>query len=219
MPSQLRPLNAACKAAGIAEVTYNDLRRTFASMLLDAGATNTVTAKLLRHKSTAMVDKHYGKHDDGALAALVELQGARPLAASTTTETPPKSTTDAETAVPPVYQNPQNQTPLTEAEWRILRVLVGRAGLEPATYGLKDRDVSSDSRREDPRFEGSVPRAYQGTSETSNDAIRRAVTLAMGEGDLDLASALLDVIKKTAAPPSEVNAPATVVELVSRRRT
>lgn len=75
MPEDPRVMNSACKRAGIQPVTYNDLRRTFASLIIDAGVANTVAAKLLRHTTTAMVDRHYGKMQDSALAALVESMG------------------------------------------------------------------------------------------------------------------------------------------------
>jgi integrase len=54
------------------DVTWNDLRRTFASLLVQAGVFPHLVAKLLRHTSTAMVDKVYGRQTDDALADLVE---------------------------------------------------------------------------------------------------------------------------------------------------
>lgn len=53
-------------------VTWNDLRRTFASLLVQAGVPPHLVAKLLRHKTTAMVDKVYGRQTDDALAELVD---------------------------------------------------------------------------------------------------------------------------------------------------
>jgi integrase len=61
-------------------VTWNDLRRTFSSLLVQRGLSNEVTAKLMGHASTAMVDKVYGRQTTDTLAALVERQiggGAR----------------------------------------------------------------------------------------------------------------------------------------------
>ena len=43
-------------------VTPNDLRRTFASLLVQAGTPLDVVAKLLRHTSTAMLYRPYGQH-------------------------------------------------------------------------------------------------------------------------------------------------------------
>lgn len=60
------------EAALFPDVTWNDLRRTFASLLVQAGVFPHLVAKLLRHTSTAMVDKVYGRQTDDALAELVE---------------------------------------------------------------------------------------------------------------------------------------------------
>lgn len=53
-------------------VTWNDLRRTFASLLVQAGVPPHLVAKLLRHKSTAMVDRVYGRQTDESLSELVD---------------------------------------------------------------------------------------------------------------------------------------------------
>ena len=70
----IRDLRAACDRAGIAWVSPNDLRRTFASLLSDAGAANQVVAKLMGHTSTAIVDRVYNKHTTASLSALLEHQ-------------------------------------------------------------------------------------------------------------------------------------------------
>ncbi len=54
------------------DVTWNDLRRTFASLLVQGGVFPHLVAKLLGHSSTAMVDKVYGRQTDDALAELVD---------------------------------------------------------------------------------------------------------------------------------------------------
>jgi len=54
------------------DVTWNDLRRTFASLLVQAGVPPHLVAKMLGHSTTAMVDKVYGRQTDDALAELVE---------------------------------------------------------------------------------------------------------------------------------------------------
>lgn len=70
------------KASGVEPtfpyVTWNDLRRTFASLLVQSGVFPHLVAKLLRHTSTAMVDKVYGRQTDDALAELVERAIRRP---------------------------------------------------------------------------------------------------------------------------------------------
>ena len=58
--SVLRDLRAACKRAGIAPVTPNDLRRTFASWLKQAGQDSLVVARMMGHSSTQMIERVYG---------------------------------------------------------------------------------------------------------------------------------------------------------------
>jgi integrase len=78
-PNARRGLARACVRAGVPVVTWNDLRRTFASLLVQAGVAPWVVARLLRHKSTAMVDKVYGRTTEASLGELVarQLQTAR----------------------------------------------------------------------------------------------------------------------------------------------
>lgn len=127
LPSDLRCLNAACARARIEPVSYNDLRRSFASLLIDAGVSNTVVAKLLRHASTQMVDKVYGKADGGALRALVESQAS----------------------VRPVYVQHGKQQHSRETGDREMPVFlaktVGQDGLEPSANGLRGLRNSRDS--------------------------------------------------------------------------
>jgi integrase len=66
-----RDLAQACERAGIERVTPNDLRRTYASWLVNAGVPLQQVARLLGHKSTRMVDLVYGKLSDATLAAAV----------------------------------------------------------------------------------------------------------------------------------------------------
>ncbi len=65
-----RDLHAACKRAGIDPTTPNDLRRTFASLLMAAGVPREVVWRMLGHTSGAMLDKVYGKIEPQELAAL-----------------------------------------------------------------------------------------------------------------------------------------------------
>jgi hypothetical protein len=53
-------------------VTPNDLRRTFASWMMQAGENTLTVAKLLRHSSTKMLERVYGQLADPALARAVE---------------------------------------------------------------------------------------------------------------------------------------------------
>ncbi len=56
-----RDLGVACRAVGIAPVSPNDLRRTFASWLANAGVSPLVTARLMGHTSTRMVERVYAR--------------------------------------------------------------------------------------------------------------------------------------------------------------
>ncbi len=53
-------------------VTWNDLRRTFASLLIQGGVANHHVAKMLRHTTTAMVDRVYGQQTEDTLGDLVD---------------------------------------------------------------------------------------------------------------------------------------------------
>jgi len=64
-----RDLPAACARAGVPRVTLNDLRRTFASWLVQAGISLYVVSRLLGHKSTRMVEMVYGQLDEATLIA------------------------------------------------------------------------------------------------------------------------------------------------------
>jgi hypothetical protein len=66
-----RDLAIACQLAGIQPVTPNDLRRTYASWLVNEGVPLKTISRLLGHKSTRMVDLVYGRLADETLAAAV----------------------------------------------------------------------------------------------------------------------------------------------------
>ncbi len=66
-----RDLRAACKAAGIAPVSHNDFRRTFASWLAEAGVHELVTASLMGHASSAMVRRVYARIGPAAQKAAI----------------------------------------------------------------------------------------------------------------------------------------------------
>ncbi len=70
--NRLRDLKAACKRAGVAPVSPNDFRRTFASWLKEDGVDSAVVARLLGHASSAMVERVYGHLSDDALRAAVQ---------------------------------------------------------------------------------------------------------------------------------------------------
>ena len=110
-----RDLARACRTAKIPRVSPNDLRRTFASLLVQDGVPLDVVAKLLGHSSAAMVYRVYGRFTPNALAEL------------------------AAPAVPPVYQRGQKQTHRKEATVRFLREIVGQDRLELSANGLRVR--------------------------------------------------------------------------------
>ena len=64
-----RDLRVACRRADIPKVSPNDLRRTFASWLKQAGNDSMVVAKLLGHSTSRMVELVYGH--------LLSFQGVR----------------------------------------------------------------------------------------------------------------------------------------------
>jgi integrase len=69
-----RDIERAAKRAGVKAVTWNDLRRSFASLLVQAGASNVLVAKLLGHADTTMVDRVYGRVDTSDLATMLRNQ-------------------------------------------------------------------------------------------------------------------------------------------------
>lgn len=76
-PNARRDLALACAIARMPPVTWNDLRRTFASLLVQSGVAPHLVAKLLRHTTTAMVDKVYGRQTAESLAELIAGQLVR----------------------------------------------------------------------------------------------------------------------------------------------
>lgn len=62
-----RDLKVACKRIGIPPCTPNDLRRTYASWLAQAGATEAQVGKLLGHASSQMARQVYIQLDRGTL--------------------------------------------------------------------------------------------------------------------------------------------------------
>jgi integrase len=68
-----RDLHAACVRAKVTKVSPNDLRRTFASWMVQAGAPLLTVAALLGHSSTRMLERVYGQLSAENLESAVEL--------------------------------------------------------------------------------------------------------------------------------------------------
>ncbi len=64
-----RALISACARAGIASVSPNDLRRTFATWLAEAGVPEMTVAQMMGHTSSAMVRRVYARIGSTAKAA------------------------------------------------------------------------------------------------------------------------------------------------------
>lgn len=73
-PNAYRGLRSACRRAGVPRVTWNDLRRTLSTWLLEGGASTYLVSKMLGHASTKMVEMVYGKPRTAALGRLLEEQ-------------------------------------------------------------------------------------------------------------------------------------------------
>jgi integrase len=65
-----RDLAAACRRAGIDRATPNDLRRSHATLLVEAGVDRDVVRRLLGHSTSTMVERVYGQPRPEALALL-----------------------------------------------------------------------------------------------------------------------------------------------------
>ena len=66
-----RDLHAACKRAGIPPCRPNDLRRTFADCLVEAGVPLHFIAPVMGHKDTRMLERVYGRQTPKQLEAAV----------------------------------------------------------------------------------------------------------------------------------------------------
>ena len=88
-----RDLELACDRAEIDPVSPNDLRRTFSSWLEQAGIPRGTNARLMRHTTTAMVDRVYARSAPEALVTAVDHLPQTHVSPVP----PPKVTVDVET--------------------------------------------------------------------------------------------------------------------------
>lgn len=125
-----RDLPDACLRAKVPRATPNDLRRTFASWLVQAGVSLYVVSRLLGHKSTRMVELVYGQLDDATLdAAIAKLPGCD---AGGTRAVPTAGTGGAggTAAFPPSIVNSLEESTISASS------VVPRDGVEPPTRGF-----------------------------------------------------------------------------------
>lgn len=126
-----RDLPAAATRAGIPfRVTPNDLRRTFASWLVQAGVSLYVVSRLLGHKSTRMVELVYGQLDDATLVgAIAKLPGCD---AGVTRSVPRNGTPGAGGT----SASPLSIVNSVEESAESATSVVPRVGIEPTTRGF-----------------------------------------------------------------------------------
>ena len=72
---QFRPMNAACEAAGLEPMGFNQIRHSYASALVSAGMPLFLVAKLMGHANTKMLEKHYAHLAPSDLSKALEVYG------------------------------------------------------------------------------------------------------------------------------------------------
>ncbi len=70
-PSHAQDLGRACHRVAIEPASWNDIRRTFASLLVQSGESEDVVSRLMGHTSTKMVKTVYGRQTAETLRALL----------------------------------------------------------------------------------------------------------------------------------------------------
>ncbi len=121
-----RDLGVACKKLGIAPVTPNDLRRTFATWLAETGLATSLIGSALGHTTSRMADRVYGRISADALDRLITERGPAmtfekkspapgllmggDVAEPSHLESPPET--------PAIAKAPENQCPGTESNRR-----------------------------------------------------------------------------------------------------
>ena len=122
-------LARALRRAGIRHVRWHDLRHSFASRLVMAGADLTTVKELMGHKTLAMTSRyaHLSTAHRVAAVRMLDAPAPSPEAGQTGTKPAPEATNGAGRAPWPRVQ----LTGVTRDSG------MGRAGLEPATRCLK----------------------------------------------------------------------------------
>jgi integrase len=127
-----RDLEAACRRAGIPKVTSNDLRRTNASWLIEAGVPDSMVSRLLRHVDERMVRRVYGRSRPEKLAEAIAGQIAN---ATKARQLPDSGARKAEIAP----EKPEETAPDDEPT-RGLKILVSAVQFRPGTPGKNTRN-------------------------------------------------------------------------------
>ena len=156
-PNDKRELARACVRAGVPRVTPNDLRRSFATWLKQSDVDSAVVAAMMGHTSTAMVDRVYGRLDEGNLRrAIAKLPGANDAATTQATGSTKNSAAadchasvthdaaDVGTHGTDGASTPKREIADSVEESAISTSYGVRAeGLEPSTSGLRVRRADS----------------------------------------------------------------------------
>jgi integrase len=104
-----RDLEEACERAGIERCSPNDLRRTFANWMVEAGVPLYVIAQMMGHKDTRMLERVYGRQTTEQLAALTAraLRGESLLPGALRAAGPatPSRSADCDTVVPATLES------------------------------------------------------------------------------------------------------------------
>lgn len=133
-----RDLRVACKRAGIAPVSPNDLRRTFASWLTEQGVPELVTGSLMGHANSHMVRRVYGRIGSEAqrmaIAQLPALALAPEAPAVVTESAVPKGV--PEKVAQGGRSGPGGQDGQMKNPARKRGFGVPRGGIEPSTRGF-----------------------------------------------------------------------------------
>jgi integrase len=125
-----RDLPAACLRAGVPRVTPNDLRRTFASWLIQAGTSNRIVADLLGHSTTRMVDLVYGRIDNATLRTAIMRLPSCDAGVSNAMPQPGVAGTTGHTPSAPTITNSVEESAISSS------CLVPSPGIEPGTRGF-----------------------------------------------------------------------------------
>jgi integrase len=137
-PNVNKDLAAVCTRLEMPRLSPNDLRRTFASWLKQAGTDSMVVAKLMGHASTEMVERVYGQlTDDNYRAAIAKLPDLDVTAGSKRVVTADVAESSQSRSTTAPRERRPRKTPPSQREDGVLRV--SPVGIEPTTRGLRVR--------------------------------------------------------------------------------